>query len=128
MALKTTITTTEKLGSVLVTQSALASDIADDDVTTVATSLANKVLSFEVVNGSNSAIYFKMYNSLSPTLSSDIPAFKVLISASTTAFFGVSVGITFATAISVAASTSSGAENSPVAYTGTVSYTLIAGV
>lgn len=127
MALKTTVTTTQRLGSVLATQTNLVADIADNDVTTISTSLANKVLSFEVVNGSNSAIYFKMYNSLSPTLSSDIPAFKVLISASTTAFFGSSVGITFATGISVAASTSSGADNSPVAYTGTVSYTLIAG-
>jgi len=128
MALKTSITNTEKLGSVLVTQTNLVADTADSDVTSAATSLAKTVMSFEVINGSTSDIYFKFYDSVSPTLTADTATNKIRIASGTTQFFGSSLGMVFSTAVTIAASTAAGAENSPTAYTGTVSYTLIAKV
>jgi len=127
MALKTSVDNKEKLGPVTVTQTSLVADTADNDVTTISTSLAGKMLSLQVVNGSTSDIYFKVYDSLSPSLATAVPSFKIKVASLTTEFFGVSLGIPFSTALSVAASTSSGATASPTAYSGTVSYTLIAG-
>lgn len=128
MALRTSVTNTEKLGTVLVTQTDLVADTADTDVSNVDISKAKKVLSLEMVNGSTSDIFFKIYDSASPTLASDTPAFKIKIAANSTQFIGSSLGVPFTVAISVAASTESGASNSPTAYVGTASYTLIAGV
>ena len=128
MALRTSVTNTEKLGSVLVTQSNLVSDTADDDITTVLVSKAKTLKSFECVNGSASDIYFKIYDSLSPTLGSTTPILMVKVATNTTQFIGTSLGVVFSAGLSVAASTSASPTNSATAYVGTVSYTIIAGV
>jgi|TARA_R110000824_G_scaffold79822_3_gene201070 hypothetical protein len=126
MPIQTSITNTEKLGSVLVKQTSLLADMADLDVTTVDVSLAKTVMSLEVINGSDSDIYFKFYDARTVTLSTAVAANKVRVASGTTQFIGTSLGLVFNTAITVAASTSAGPDGSPTAYSGTVSYTLIA--
>ena len=60
MALRTTLSNTEKIGSVLVEQTDLVADTADLDVTTVATSSAYDLRSLQVVNGATQDVYFKV--------------------------------------------------------------------
>ena len=128
MALRTSVTNTEKLGSVLVTQSNLVSDTADDDITTVLVSKAKTLKSFECVNGSASDIYFKIFDGTTVTIGSDVPIVLVKIATGTTQFVGSSLGVVFNSALSVVASTSASPSNAATAYVGTVSYTIIAGV
>ena len=127
MALRTTLSNTEKIGSVLVEQTDLVADTADLDVTTVATSSAYDLRSLQVVNGATQDIYFKVYDLANVTLNSSVPVLKFCVKAGTTQFVGASEPFKFINAISVAASTSSGPTNSGTTFSGgKVSYTLIA--
>jgi hypothetical protein len=127
MTIKTSVTNTQRVGSVLVTQSSLLADTPDDDITTVVVSRAKTLKSFEVVNGSASDIYFKIFDGTTVTIGSDVPIVMVKITTGTTQFVGSSLGVVFGSALSVVASTSSAPSNNATAYTGTVSYTIIAG-
>ena len=124
MAIKRSVDNTQKLGPVTVVQSAIVADTPDNDITNVATSKALNIVSMQIVNGSQSAFYFKIQDTLSASVNASSHT-CVYVAAGTTQFIGLSRGIPFSTGISVIVSTTP-TNNTGSTLTGTSSYTIIA--